>query len=215
MDFIGIILTFMSTALITLSRVIKDEHLNARNYLVYIGLLVSGAAVFVTYHNVQLQKDKLRLSNEENEKIREEVKGMKLKLFALNGQIEEATTSLLKNNDAASVAIAGRLRNTTGQLLSANYSTSSVVNDLLKEQNDSLKRILVKTVNILKTSISNSESNMKNQMKESENNFKQIVSSTETSLKIEINNLEDHVDDKFDETAKKLNNIADDSSSTD
>jgi len=102
-------------------------------------------------------------------------------------------------------------------LLSANYSTSSVVNDLLKEQNDSLKRVIVKAVNIMKQSVSQSEANMKAQLRESENNLKQIVNNSESTIKIGINNLEEHVDDKFEETAKKLKimseEMEDDSSS--
>ena len=208
MDFIGIILTFMSTALITMSRVIKDDQRNARNYLVYLGLIVSGAAVFVTYHNVQGQKDRLAKSNEENRKFKEEVSGMKMKMFALNGQIEETTNSLLNSNDATSIAIAERLKSSTGQLLSANYSTSSVVNDLLKEQNDSLKRILIKAVNILKQSINATESNLKAQSKDTENSLKRELTNTESTIKIDINNLEEQINDKFEETDKKLKALA-------
>ena len=217
MDFMGIMLTFLSTALITVSRLISDQQRNFRNYLVYVGLMVSGAAVFVTYNNVQAGKERLRKSNEENERFKEELKGLKFKMFALNGQIQEATSSLMKNNDVASMEIAEKLRSSTGELLSANYSTSSVVNDLLKEQNDSLKRVIVKAVNIMKQSVSQSEANMKAQLRESENNLKQIVNNSESTIKIGINNLEEHVDDKFEETAKKLKimseEMEDDSSS--
>lgn len=208
MDFIGIILTFLSTALITMSRVINDQHRNARNYLVYLGLIVSGGAVFVTYHNVQAQKERLAKSNEENRKFKEEVSGMKMKMFALNGQIEETTNSLLNSNDATSIAIAERLKSSTGQLLSANYSTSSVVNDLLKEQNDSLKRILVKAVNILKQSISVTELNLKAQAKESESVLKRDLTGAESAIKIDINNLEEEMNDKFEEVDKKLKALA-------
>ncbi len=204
MDFIGIILTFFSTALITVSRLISDKQRAMRNYLVYVGLLVSAGAVFVTYHNVQSQKDKLRRSNEESDKFKQEVSDMRIKMLALNGQIDEATTSLLKNNDATSIAIAEKLKNTTGQLLSANYSTSSVVNDLLKEQNDSLSKVLVKMVNTLKQSIANSENNTRNQIKESEASFRQQLSTVEASVKIEFNNLEEHVDESFEEVDKKF-----------
>ena len=204
MDSIGILLTFLSTALITMSRVIGDQHKNARNYLVYLGLIVSAGAVFVTYNNVQSQKERLRKSSEENEKFKEEVKGMKLKMYALNGQIEQTTTSLLQSNDATSIALGEKLKNSTGQLLSASYSNSSIMNDLLEEQNDSLKRMLVKTVNILKQTINASELDVKTQLKESETAMKQLISKTETNLKIDINNLEEHVDDKFDENDKLL-----------
>jgi hypothetical protein len=214
MDFIGIILTFLSTALITISRLISDKQRAMRNYLVYVGLLVSGAAVFVTYQNVQSQKEKLRKSNEASEKFKQEITDLKLKMFALNGQINEATTSLLQNNDAASIAIAEKLKNSTGELLSANYSTSSVVNDLLKEQNDSLTKILVKAVNVIKQSIAVSESNTKNQLKEIDASFKHQLTTTESSMKIEFNNLEEHVDEKFEEVDKKIGEMEEDSSSS-
>ncbi|MBC7390956.1 MAG: hypothetical protein H7329_17240 [Opitutaceae bacterium] len=212
-------LTFLSTALITFSRLVSDQQRNLRNYLVYVGLMVSGAAVFVTYNNVQAQKERLRKSNEENERFKQEVKGLKFKMFALNNQIQVATSSLMQNNDAASTAIAEKLRSSTGELLSANFSSTSIVNDLLKEQNDSLKRVIVKAVNIMKQSVSQSEANMKAQLKESETNLKHLVNNSQSTLKIDINNLEEHVDDKFEETAKKLQimseEIEEDSSSSD
>lgn len=211
MDFIGIILTFLSTALITISRVISDSQRAMRNYLVYVGLLVSCGAVFVTYHNVQGQKEKLRMSIDKSEKFEGEVKELKMKMFALNGQIEETTTSLLRSNDASSIAIAEKLKNTTGQLLSANYSTSSVVNDLLKEQNDSLRRILVHTVTVLRQSIAASENNLKSQIKESEGAIKNQFTTAESSLKIGLNNLEDHIDDHFEKTNKMIDGIEADS----
>ena len=110
MDFIGIILTFLSTALITVSRLISDQQRNFRNYLVYVGLLVSAAAVFVTYNNVQAQKERLRKSYEENEKFKQEVKGLKLKMLELNNKIQKETTELLKNNDNKRTKIEEKLK---------------------------------------------------------------------------------------------------------
>lgn len=214
MDFLGLILTFLSTALITVSRLISDQQRAMRNYLVYVGLLVSGGAVFVTYQNIQSQKDRLRKSNDESEKFKGEVKDLKLKMFALNGQIEEATTSLLQNNDAASIAIAEKLKNTTGELLSANYSTSSVINDLLREQNDSLKRMLTYTIGTMKQSIAIAENNMKEQIKSSEASFRHQLSTTESTLKIEMNNLEERIEDGFEETKKKIDGIEADTSNS-
>lgn len=214
MDFLGLILTFLSTALITISRVISDQQRAMRNYLVYVGLLVSGGAVFVTYQNIQSQKERLRKSVDESDKFKGEVKELKLKMFALNGQIQDATASLLQNNDAASIAIAEKLKSTTGELLSANYSTSNVINDLLREQNDSLKRMLTSTIVTMKQSIAITENNVKEQIKSTEASFKHQLTTTESALKIEMNNLEEKIDDGFEETKKQLEGIESDSSDT-
>jgi len=185
-----------------------------RNYLVYVGLLVSGGAVFATYQNIQSQKDRLRRSIDESDKFKTEVKDLKLKMFALNGQIQETTASLLQSNDASSIAIAEKLQSSTGQLLSANYSTSNVINDLLKEQNDSLKRMLTYTISALKQSIAVSENNMKEHMKSSEAVFTRHLSTTESAHKIEMNNLEEKIEDGFEETKKQIDGIESDTSSS-
>jgi len=155
----------------------------------------------------------LRRSNEESDKFKTEIKELKFKMYALNGQIQEATTSLLQNNDASSIAIAEKLQNTTGQLLSANYTTSSVINDLLKEQNDSLKRMLTYTITALKQSIAVSENNMKEQVKSSEALFSRHLTTTESALKIEMNNLEERIEDGFEETKRQIDGIELDTSS--
>ncbi len=226
MDFIGIILTFASTSLITISRLISDKLRFMRNLLVYLGIAVSGGAVYFTYQNIQASKHRLQVSESHNIKLTNDIENLNMKMYGLSGQIQMAADSLFLKNDSASLKIAERLRASTGVIMNSHQSSNMVINTMLRQQNDSLVRVLNLMANQINSQLNNTELHVKEQLStterlyldklaESEAKFNEYVVNSETRikeamdaseerLKTSMSESEDGMIEKLEETESKL-----------
>lgn len=204
MDFIGIILTFASTSLITISRLISDKLRFMRNLLVYLGIAVSGAAVFFTYQNVQASKTRLHESESRNIKLTTDIENLNMKMYGLSGQIQLAADSLFLKNDSASLKIAERLRASTGDIMSSHQSSSSMINNMLQQQNDSLLRALKQMVLQLNSSISSSEHKMNDHLSSTEKLYSEKMAESEAKFNEYVVNSESRIKEAMDASEERI-----------